>query len=131
MIYSKTVVAVIDNSGAKYVKSLTVVGGTKRQYGKLHDALLVVPKKIKRRGRGKKSLVQKRKKYIAIIIATAVNTRRRDGAFIKFLASSVVLFGLNTKLVGSALKAPLCREISHTTSMVDLKRLTTLSRQYI
>lgn len=131
MIYSRTILAVSDNSGATYVKALTLTGGVKRQYGRLYDAILIVPKKIKRRSKNNKNLIQKRKKYLAVIMATKTNTRRRDGGFIKFLSSTATIFGLNGKMVGNAIRMPLCRELRHKSSVADLKKLASLSRQVI
>jgi len=131
MIYSRTVLSVVDNSGAKYVKALNIVGGKKRQYGKLYDAVVVVPKKLKRRGKNSKILVQKRKKYIALIMTTATNTRRRDGSFIKFLTSSVALFGVNGKFLGSTFKSPLCKELKALGTFVDTKKIMSLTRIYL
>lgn len=131
MVYSRTILTVADNSGAKFVKAIAVLGSKKRYYGKLYDSVLVVPKKIKRRGKSGKRLVQKRRKYIALIVTTAINTRRRDGSFIKFLATSAVLFGLNLKLLGSALRVPMCRESTTGQALGDVKKLVTLSRQFV
>lgn len=131
MVYSRTVLTTVDNSGATYVKTLTVTGGVQRQYGRLYDTVLVVPKKIKRRSKGGRTLVQKRRKYLALIMTSATNTRRRDGGFVKFLTTTCAVFGLNGKLVGNSIKAPMCREIKLVRSDVDVKRLTSLSRLYV
>lgn len=71
MIFSRTILKVCDNSGAKYVKALCLWGDTSRKYGLLCDPVLVVPKKLKRRIKRAKALLQKRKKYIGVVVTTA------------------------------------------------------------
>lgn len=82
MVFSRTIVRVIDNSGAKYVKALAYRGTGVRSCAKLGEAVLVVPKKIKRKTKHNKGLIKKRKKYVGVLVGTRWNTRRRDGTFI-------------------------------------------------
>lgn len=133
MIFSRTILTVRDNSGAKYVKALSLWGNAYRTYGRLGDTMLVVPKKLRRRMKRAKSMVQKRKKYVGLIISTVWNTRRRDGSFIKFLKSTTVLFSLKYKLLGTALKIPLSKEFKAISGLDsgDIKKLVTTTRIFI
>lgn len=134
MIFSRTILSVCDNSGAKYVKALSIWGNAYRPYGLLCDSMLVVPKKLKKRKKkNARSMIQKRKKYIGLILSTRWNTRRRDGSFISFLKNSVILFSLKQKIMGSTIKIPLCKEIKQVNSIdsPDIKKLTHRSRRYI
>lgn len=133
MIFSRTILSVKDNSGARYVKAIAVWGNVYRPYGRLCDTMLVVPKKLKRKIKRTRSNIQKRKKYIGLILTTAWNTRRRDGTFIRFIKSSAILFTLKQKLLGTAIRAPLCREFKHLAEKEggDYKKLTAKTRLYL
>lgn len=133
MIFSRTILSVCDNSGAKYVKALSLWGSSYRPYGLLCDSMLVVPKKLKKRkNKNARALIQKRKKYVGLILATVWNTRRRDGSFISFLKNSMILFSLKNKLMGSIIKIPLCKEIKQLKfDMNAIKKLTHKGRRYI
>ena len=90
MIQSQTILRVSDNSGARTVKCIKVLGGFKRQYAKLGDIIVVSVQKLRNRSR-KTSKVKKKEIYRAIIIWTKSWLKRKDGYRIKLCENAVVL----------------------------------------
>ena len=106
MIQMQTVLNVADNSGARSVMCIKVLGGSKRRYAGVGDIIKVAIKEAVPRGRVKKGDV-----YNAVVVRTAKGVRRPDGALIKFDGNAAVL--LNTKLepIGTRIFGPVTREL--------------------
>ena len=106
MIQMQTILDVADNSGARRVMCIKVLGGSKRRYASVGDIMKVAVKDAAPRGRVKKGDV-----YNAVVVRTAKGVRRKDGALIKFDNNAAVL--LNTKLepIGTRIFGPVTREL--------------------
>lgn len=106
MIQMQTILDVADNSGARRVMCIKVLGGSKRRYASVGDIIKVAIKDAAPRGRVKKGDV-----YNAVVVRTAKGVRRSDGALIKFDSNAAVL--LNTKLepIGTRIFGPVTREL--------------------
>ena len=106
MIQMQTILDVADNSGARRVMCIKVLGGSKRRYASVGDIIKVAVKDAAPRGRVKKGDV-----YNAVVVRTAKGVRRKDGALIKFDNNAAVL--LNTKLepIGTRIFGPVTREL--------------------
>ncbi|WP_227816677.1 50S ribosomal protein L14 [Nitrogeniibacter aestuarii] len=106
MIQMQTILNVADNSGARSVMCIKVLGGSKRRYAGVGDIIKVAVKEAVPRGRVKKGDV-----YNAVVVRTAKGVRRPDGALIKFDGNAAVL--LNTKLepIGTRIFGPVTREL--------------------
>ncbi|WP_066566224.1 50S ribosomal protein L14 [Snodgrassella sp. CFCC 13594] len=106
MIQMQTILDVADNSGARRVMCIKVLGGSKRRYASVGDIIKVAVKDAAPRGRVKKGDV-----YNAVVVRTAKGVRRNDGALIKFDTNAAVL--LNTKLepIGTRIFGPVTREL--------------------
>ncbi|MGD8551399.1 MAG: 50S ribosomal protein L14, partial [Methyloceanibacter sp.] len=86
MIQMQTNLDVADNSGAKRVQCIKVLGGSKRKYASIGDTIVVSVKEAIPRGRVKKGQVMK-----AVIVRTATGVRRQDGSLIRFDRNAAVL----------------------------------------
>lgn len=106
MIQMQTMLEVADNTGARRVMCIKVLGGSKRRYANVGDIIKVSIKDAAPRGRVKKGDV-----YNAVVVRTAKGVRRPDGALIKFDGNAAVL--LNTKLepIGTRIFGPVTREL--------------------
>ena len=106
MIQQETRLKVADNTGAKEVLCIKVLGGSKRRYANIGDVIKVSVKEASPRGKVKKGDV-----YDAVVVRTAQGVRRQDGSRIRFDNNSVVL--LNTKLepIGTRIFGPVTREL--------------------
>lgn len=106
MIQTETRLEVADNTGAREVLCIKVLGGSKRRYASIGDIIKVAIKVAAPRGRVKKGEV-----YNAVVVRTAQGIRRQDGSLIKFDANAAVL--LNTKLepIGTRIFGPVTREL--------------------
>ncbi|HFC9077267.1 TPA: 50S ribosomal protein L14 [Neisseria gonorrhoeae] len=107
MIQMQTILDVADNSGARRVMCIKVLGGSKRRYASVGDIIKVAVKDAVPRGRVKKGDV-----YNAVVVRTAKGVRRPDGALIKFDNNAAVL--LNNKLeepLGTRIFGPVTREL--------------------
>ena len=106
MIQMQTILDVADNSGARRVMCIKVLGGSKRRYASVGDIIKVAVKDAAPRGRVKKGDV-----YNAVVVRTAKGVRRPDGALIKFDNNAAVL--LNNKLEprGTRIFGPVTREL--------------------
>lgn len=131
MIFSRTIIKIVDNSGAKYVKALAFLGDGVRYYAKLGENVLVVPKKIKRKTKHNKGAIKKRKKYLGLIVATRWNTRRRDGSFIWFQQSAAVLYDFKQKFLGTNIKSALCKELRLGNRAIAYKKLLQQTRTFL
>jgi len=106
MIQMQTILDVADNSGARRVQCIKVLGGSKRRYANIGDVIKVSVKEASPRGRVKKGDV-----YNAVVVRTAKGVRRPDGSSIRFDGNAAVL--LNTKLepVATRIFGPVTREL--------------------
>ncbi|HHC75048.1 MAG TPA: 50S ribosomal protein L14 [Thiothrix sp.] len=106
MIQMQTVLDIADNSGAKKVQCIKVLGGSHRRYAGIGDIIKVSIKDAIPRGKVKKGDV-----YNAVVVRTAKGVRRSDGSMIRFDGNAAVL--LNTKLdpIGTRIFGPVTREL--------------------
>ncbi|MHB9840364.1 50S ribosomal protein L14 [Paraburkholderia terrae] len=106
MIQTETRLEVADNTGAREVMCIKVLGGSKRRYANIGDIIKVTVKEATPRGRVKKGEI-----YDAVVVRTAKGVRRQDGSLIKFDGNAAVL--LNTKLepIGTRIFGPVTREL--------------------
>lgn len=106
MIQMGTVLDVADNSGAKKVGCITVLGGSTGAYGGLGDVISASVKEALPDGTVKKGQVVK-----AVIVRTRKETRRKDGSYIRFDTNSAVLIDAQREPVGTRVFGPVAREL--------------------
>jgi large subunit ribosomal protein L14 len=106
MIQMESVLEVADNSGAKQVRCIKVLGGSKRKYATLGDVIVVSIKDAAPNGKVKKGQVAR-----AVIVRTRKEVRRRDGSYIRFDDNSAVLINKENEPVGSRIFGPVAREL--------------------
>ena len=106
MIQMQTNLDVADNSGAKRVQCIKVLGGSKRKYASIGDTVVVSVKEAIPRGRVKKGQVLK-----AVIVRTATGVRRPDGSLIRFDRNAAVLVNPQGEPVGTRIFGPVTREL--------------------
>jgi len=106
MIQQETNLDVADNSGAKRVQCIKVLGGSKRKYACVGDVIVVSVKDAIPRGRVKKGNVMK-----AIVVRTAKDIRRADGSVIRFDRNAAVLINNQGEPVGTRIFGPVPREL--------------------
>jgi large subunit ribosomal protein L14 len=106
MIQMQTNLDVADNSGAKRVQCIKVLGGAKRKYASVGDVIVVSIKEAIPRGRVKKGDVRK-----AVIVRTAKEVRREDGTAIRFDTNAAVILNNNNEPIGTRIFGPVVREL--------------------
>ncbi|MBI4125991.1 MAG: 50S ribosomal protein L14 [Deltaproteobacteria bacterium] len=106
MIQQQTVLDVADNSGAKRVMCIKVLGGTKRRYATVGDVIVVAIKQAIPHAKVKKGEVAK-----AVIVRTKRELRRNDGSTIRFDDNSAVLINEQGEPVGTRIFGPVAREL--------------------
>ena len=106
MIQQETNLDVADNSGARRVQCIKVLGGSKRKYASVGDVIVVSIKEAIPRGRVKKGTVMK-----AIVVRTAKDIRRADGSVIRFDRNAAVLINAQGEPVGTCIFGPVPREL--------------------
>jgi len=106
MIQMQSRLDVADNSGAKDVMCIKVLGGSKRRYASIGDIIKVAIKEASPRGRVKKGEV-----YNAIVVRTSKGVRRNDGSLIKFDSNAAVLLNAKLEPVGTRIFGPVTREL--------------------
>lgn len=106
MIQMQTKLDVADNSGAKIVKCVKVLGGSKRMSAGLGDIVVVAVQQALPGGKIKKGDVKK-----AVIVRTTFPIRREDGSYIRFDKNSVVILNPNNEPVGTRIFGPVAREL--------------------
>ena len=106
MIQMETNLDVADNSGARRLQCIKVLGGSKRKYASVGDIIVVSVKEAIPKGRVKKGQVMK-----AIIVRTAFPIRRVDGSSIRFDRNAAVLINPNGDPVGTRIFGPVTREL--------------------
>ena len=106
MIQQESNLDVADNSGARRVQCIKVLGGSKRRYASVGDVIVVSVKEAIPRGRVKKGAVMK-----AIVVRTAKDIRRADGSAIRFDRNAAVLINAQGEPVGTRIFGPVPREL--------------------
>ena len=106
MIQMQTKLEVADNTGARNVMCIKVLGGSKRRYASIGDVIKVTIKDAAPRGRVKKGEV-----YDAVVVRTAKGVRRTDGSLIKFDGNAAVLLNNKYEPIGTRIFGPVTREL--------------------
>jgi large subunit ribosomal protein L14 len=106
MIQAETNLDVADNSGARRVQCIKVLGGAKRKYAHVGDIIVVSVKEAIPKGRVKKGNVMK-----AVVVRTAANIRRIDGSVIRFDRNAAVLINKQNEPIGTRIFGPVVREL--------------------
>ncbi len=106
MIQMTTELDVADNSGARRVMCIKVLGGSKRKYASVGDIIVVSVKEAIPRGRVKKGDVMK-----AVVVRTAKDIHRPDGSTIRFDSNAAVLVNNNQEPIGTRIFGPVVREL--------------------
>lgn len=106
MIQTQTVLKSADNSGAKALMCIKVLGGSKRRYAGIGDLIKVSVRQALPRGRVKKGEV-----YTALVVRTVKGVRRADGSLIKFDSNAAVLLGARLEPIGTRVFGPVTREL--------------------
>ena len=106
MIQMQTILNIADNSGARSVMCIKVLGGSKRRYASIGDIIKVSIKDAAPRGRVKKGEV-----YDAVVVRTAKGVRRSDGSLVKFDSNAAVLLNPKLEPIGTRIFGPVTREL--------------------
>jgi large subunit ribosomal protein L14 len=106
MIQQESRLAVADNSGAKEVLCIRVLGGTKRRYASVGDKIVVSVKHAMPAGNVKKGIVTP-----AVVVRTKKEVRRPDGSYIRFDDNAVVLLNATGEMRGTRIFGPVAREL--------------------
>jgi large subunit ribosomal protein L14 len=106
MIQPQTILNVADNSGAKKVYCIKVLGGTRRRYARVGDVIVVSVKESLPNSKVKKGDVLR-----AVVVRTAKEIRREDGSYIKFDDNSAVLISQQNEPIGTRIFGPVAREL--------------------
>ena len=106
MIQQETFLKVADNTGAKEIKCIRVLGGSGRKYGNIGDTIVASVRKAAPGGQVKKGEVVK-----AVIVRTAKGVRREDGTYVRFDESAAVLIKDDKNPSGTRIFGPVAREL--------------------
>jgi large subunit ribosomal protein L14 len=106
MIQVQTLLDVADNSGAKVVQCIKVLGGSRRRYAQLGDVIVVSIKEAL-----PDSKVKKGETARAVVVRTRREWRRADGSYIKFDSNSAVMLGAQSEPMGTRIFGPVAREL--------------------
>lgn len=106
MIQMQTTLNAADNSGAREVQCIKVLGGSRRRYARIGDIIKVSVKDAIPRGRVKKGEV-----YNAVVVRSAKGVRRSDGSVIRFDNNAAVLLNSKLEPVGTRIFGPVTREL--------------------
>ena len=106
MIQLRTVLDVADNSGAKVVQCIKVLGGSRRRYARIGDIIVVTVREVDPQSSIKKGEVKK-----AVVVRTKKEIRRSNGTYIKFDNNAAVLIGDTKEPVGTRIFGPVGREL--------------------
>ena len=106
MIQQESRLTVADNSGAKEVLCIKVLGGTRKRYASVGDRIVVTVKNALPSGNIKKGTVSK-----AVVVRTTKEIRRADGSYISFDDNAVVLLNNTGELIGTRIFGPVAREL--------------------
>ena len=106
MIQMQTVLDAADNSGARRVQCIKVLGGSKRRYSGVGDVIKVSVKDAIPRGKVKKGEI-----YNAVVVRTRKGVRRKDGSLIRFDGNAAVLLNARLEPIGTRIFGPVTREL--------------------
>ena len=106
MIQVQTELLVADNTGAKVIECIKVLGGSKRRYASIGDTIVIAVKEAIPKGKVKKGAVHK-----AVVVRTRQGIHRDDGSKVKFDANAVVLTDEKGEPIGTRIFGPVTREL--------------------
>jgi len=106
MVQKQTLLKIIDNSGAKTVRCIDVLGGLKKKTGNIGDILIVSVVELRNRSK-KTSKVYKGNVYRALLVQTKKSKRLKDGSYMSFSSNSAVLIKKDGKPLGTRILSPL------------------------
>ncbi len=106
MIQTESKLQVADNSGAKKLYCIRVLGGSKRRYARIGDIIIVAVKEAIPHAKVKKGDIMR-----AVVVRTKKELRRSDGSYIKFDDNSAVLINQNKEPIGTRIFGPIAREL--------------------
>jgi large subunit ribosomal protein L14 len=106
MIQMQTVLEAADNSGARRLMCVKVLGGSKRRYAGVGDVIRVSVKEAIPRGK-----VKKGEMYLAVVVRTRKGVRRQDGSLIRFDTNAAVLLNNQHQPIGTRIFGPVTREL--------------------
>ncbi len=106
MIQTESILNVADNSGAKVVKCIKVLGGSRRRYAGIGDIIVVSVSESMPNSKVKKGSIMK-----AVVVRTKRENRRPDGSYIRFDENSAVILNANKEPVGTRIFGPVAREL--------------------
>ena len=106
MIQTETKLQVADNTGAKLVQCIKVLGGSKRRYARIGDLIVVSVKEAAPKGIVKKKSVER-----AVVVRTKKEIGRKDGSFIRFDENAVVIVNKDLQPKGTRVFGPVAREL--------------------
>jgi large subunit ribosomal protein L14 len=106
MIQMQTVLDAADNSGARRIQCIKVLGGSKRRYAGVGDVIKVTVKDAIPRGKVKKGEI-----YNAVVVRTRKGVRRNDGSLIRFDGNAAVLLNARLEPIGTRIFGPVTREL--------------------
>ena len=106
MLQNLTVLEVADNSGAKKLRTIKVIGGSRRRYASIGDVVVVSIREALPNGKVKKGDVAR-----AVIVRTSKEVRRPDGTYIRFDNNSAVLINKDGEPIGTRIFGPVAREL--------------------
>lgn len=106
MIQTESRLKVADNSGAKEVLCIRVLGGTRKRYARIGDTIVVTVKDAAPAAAAKKGTVSK-----AVVVRCKKETRRQDGSYIRFDDNAVVLLNATGEMRGTRIFGPVAREL--------------------
>ncbi len=106
MVQQESRLTVADNSGAKEVLCIKVLGGTRKRYATIGDKIIVTVKNAIPSGNIKKGTVSK-----AVVVRTKKEIRRNDGSYIRFDDNAVVLLNSAGEMIGTRIFGPVAREL--------------------
>jgi large subunit ribosomal protein L14 len=106
MIQMQSMLSAADNSGARRVMCIKVLGGSKRRYARIGDVIKVTVKEAIPRGKVKKGEV-----YNAVVVRTRSGVRRGDGSLIRFDGNAAVLLDAKLEPIGTRIFGPVTREL--------------------
>ena len=112
MIQTQTILNAADNSGAKTLMCIKVLGGSRRRYASVGDVIKVSVKDAIPRGKVKKGEV-----YDAVVVRTSHGVRRPDGSLIRFDGNAAVLLTQKLEPIGTRIFGPVTRELRNTQFM--------------
>jgi large subunit ribosomal protein L14 len=114
MIQMQSVLAAADNSGARQIQCIKVLGGSKRRYARIGDVIKVTVKDAIPRGKVKKGEV-----YNAVVVRTRSGVRRGDGSRIRFDNNAAVLLDGKHEPIGTRIFGPVTRELRSEIALIQ------------